>query len=447
MHSLKEKEYRIATSSQTTSTKDIIIIGGGIAGLYYAYKIKQQQPTINFLVLERNNKKRLGGRMGNTNFYGQSVVTGAGIGRKEKDKLLTKLLEELNVPFHEFPSGHQYADTITPPCNVRNTFMTLRREYNKNREEGRHKTFKEFAISILGITEYSHFILCAGYTDYENEDTYNTLYNYGFEDNFTNWTGLSIPWRKLIDALVEKIGGQNIRTSENVREIIPLQVDQVETPSISMSQSQNQTNQQTKTPNFIIETDTHQYVTTTIIVATTIDSVLKIVPNANSKTSLYRQIHGQPFLRMYGKFSKSSIPIMKEYVPSLMIIPTALQKILPINTDEGIYMISYSDNKHANALKRYLENTTDNRRYLSRMIERALNIKTGSLQLLSIMDIYWTFGTHYYEPLHDNYKNREQFINAAQHPMPNMQIVGEMISINQGWVEGALESVEKVLYK
>jgi hypothetical protein len=31
--------------------------------------------------------------------------------------------------------------------------------------------------------------------------------------------------------------------------------------------------------------------------------------------------------------------------------------------------------------------------------------------------------------------------------MPNMLIVGEMVSLNQGWVEGALESVEQVVTK
>jgi monoamine oxidase len=62
-----------------------------------------------------------------------------------------------------------------------------------------------------------------------------------------------------------------------------------------------------------------------------------------------------------------------------------------------------------------------------------------------MIDFYWPVGTHYYEPLHGPYKNRREFIYAAQNPMPNVYVVGEVVSQHQGWVEGALESVEAVI--
>jgi monoamine oxidase len=71
----------------------------------------------------------------------------------------------------------------------------------------------------------------------------------------------------------------------------------------------------------------------------------------------------------------------------------------------------------------------------------------GSLKLLDMKDYYWPIGTHYYEPLKGNYKNRKEFIKEAQHPMPNLLVVGEMISENQGWTQGALESVKAVVSK
>ena len=42
-------------------------------------------------------------------------------------------------------------------------------------------------------------------------------------------------------------------------------------------------------------------------------------------------------------------------------------------------------------------------------------------------------------------KNRKDFINKAQHPEDGMLVVGEAVSRDQGWVEGALESVNIVL--
>jgi monoamine oxidase len=42
---------------------------------------------------------------------------------------------------------------------------------------------------------------------------------------------------------------------------------------------------------------------------------------------------------------------------------------------------------------------------------------------------------------------RSQFIHKAQIPLPNLLVVGEVVAENQGWTEGALESVEKVVTK
>ena len=76
---------------------DIIIIGSGMAGLYSAYNIKKTSPETSFLVLEKYKKEWIGGRTSNEMFYGTEIVTGAGIGRKGKDKMLYKLLDNLKT--------------------------------------------------------------------------------------------------------------------------------------------------------------------------------------------------------------------------------------------------------------------------------------------------------------------------------------------------------------
>ena len=78
----------------TTNDYDIIIIGSGMAGLFSAYNIKKISPDTSFLILEKYKKQWIGGRASNEMFYGTQVVTGAGIGRKNKDKLLIQLLEQ-----------------------------------------------------------------------------------------------------------------------------------------------------------------------------------------------------------------------------------------------------------------------------------------------------------------------------------------------------------------
>ena len=406
---------------------DIIIVGGGISGLYSAYKILQMAPETKLLVLERYKRHWLGGRLGNEMFQGTMVVNGAGIGRKEKDPLLIDLLREMKIPYKDFQVSHNYAATISHPCNVKKIIYILKKELKEKSGSKApvKKTFKEFALPILGADLYKNFTVCSGYTDYENADVYDTLYNYGFEDNYGNWTALHIPWKQLIETISKKVGLKNIRVSSNVTNI------EVVSPC-----------------NYVVHTDKDvSYSCNKVILATTISSVLNLVPGASEKNSIYQQIHGQTFLRLYGKFSKSSAQIMKQYIHGQTIVPGPLKKIIPMDSDKGVYMIAYTDNEDAKSLKNRLENTPENRDYFCDLLEEALGIPAGTLHLIAILDFYWPIGTHYYEPLHGPFKNRKDFIKKAQNPLPGMLIVGEMISMNQGWTQGALESVEAVVTK
>ena len=445
------------------STPKHIIIGAGIAGLYAAYNLKKQ--NIPFIILEKSSAKDIGGRMGSPLFHGTHVAKGAGVGRKRKDRLLIQLLDELKVPYKEFKSSHQYADTIDPPCNVKETFLFIKQKY----EASSHKpnTFKSFAEPLLGKEAYQNFITCAGYTDYESEDIESTLYDYGFDDNYTNWTGLSIPWDILLHKIIEKIGAHNIHTNTTVTHIEHL----VENPryiqhyppgaqdnymifsSIIPVTENGKVPYYPKggrglegepgvPPGYIIHTEKGKsYETNHIIIATTITPLRKLLPNVPE----YKQICSQPFLRIYGKFSKASIHFMMEKARTLTVVPGPLHKIIPMNPEDGIYMIVYTDNKGATSLKGHKENTPENRSYLCRKLEKALGLPKEALHLLSIIDFYWEDGTHYYKPLDKTvYNTREEFLCKAKNPYPNIYVVGEMVSQNQGWVEGALESVRGV---
>lgn len=401
---------------------DIIIIGGGISGLYSALKIKKFSPKTSVLILERDKRSWLGGRANNQNFYGSSVVTGAGVGRKNKDHLLIELCDKMKIKYNEFPVKTNFAKTIDP-VDVGKIVNHLKKEYIISKDAS--KTFKQFVLPILGKSTYEKFKICSGYTDYENEDAYETLYYYGFDDNYKPWTALSIPWHELIEKMAHFIGNENIKTNTNVVAIHKM--DECNC-------------------GFLVETaNNKKYSCLKTIIATTISSVKKLVPNADKPNSIYQQIHGQTFVRIYGKFTNSSIQIMKEAVPVQTLVPGPIHKIIPINPDKGIYMIVYSDNDGAKFFKEHLENTTKNRNFYCDMLEKSLGLPNNCLHLKSILDFYWPIGTHYYEPLSGIFKDRKQFIKTAQHPVPGMLIVGEMISRKQGWTEGALESVEAVV--
>ena len=405
---------------------DIIIIGSGIAGLYAAYNIQKMSPSTSFIVLEKYKKNWIGGRTSNDVFYGTRIVTGAGVGRKNKDKLLIHLLNELDLPYEEFPFNPHYSSQIDRIVDVKKVIEHLKTEYNKNKNR-KQITFKDFAKPVLGDKLYNDFLVSAGYTDYENEDAFDVIENYGMDDNACCWKGLYINWKQLVATLRNKIGPGKIKASMNVVSIKKTR----ENPCL-----------------FSVETDKEiVFESNKVIVATTIDSIKQILPGASSKNSIYNEIKGQNFLRLYGKFSKKSSEIMQEYVKGYTIVPGPLQKIIPINANKGVYMIAYSDNANATFLKKYLEDTPKNREIFCNLLEKALGIPNKSLELVAIKDYYWPIGTHYYTPLSDNYKNREEFIHKAQNPEKGILVVGEVVCDNQGWVNGALSSVKAVLNK
>jgi hypothetical protein len=210
------------------------------------------------------------------------------------------------------------------------------------------------------------------------------------DDNKSGWTGLHIPWKNMVDKLYHIIGKNHFRFSNDVVEIKKIK----EKPCLFQIKVANGT----------------LYHCNKVIVATTITGIQKLVPGADKKTSLYQQIHGQPFLRLYAKFNKESTEIMKKYVTSYTIVPGPLQKIIPIDANKGVYMIAYSDNYYASLQKKYLENTPENRDLYCDLLEESLGIPKGELKITAIKDFYWPIGTHYYEPLKGDFKTRNEFV-------------------------------------
>ena len=399
---------------------DIIIVGSGIAGLYSAYKIKNYSPDTSFLILEKYKKEWIGGRTSNDMFYGTEIVTGAGIGRKNKDKLLYKLLRTLHLETHEYTINPQKSQLIKE-IDLLSVVDKLRREYKNYKDK--QLTFKEFGLQVLGKKGYNDFIQNAGYTDYENEDAFETLYYYGLEDNTCCWTAFSVPWKKMVLKLYDYLGEKNFRFSSKVTNITKLSDNPCK---------------------FLVETEKAvQYICNKVIVATTIDGVRKLIPK-----EIYNDIEGQPFLRLYAKFDKASIPVLKEYIKGFTFLPGPLQRVIPMDTNKGVYMIAYNDNNNTLALKNNLKNTKENRELYEILLEMSLGMPEGSLHIIAIKDYYWKIGTHMFLPLNKElYISREEFIEKAQHPEKGILVVGECVSRNQGWTEGALESVNAVVSK
>ena len=256
---------------------DYIIIGAGFAGLMSYKKLKEKNPKNKIIILEKNND--IGGRMNTKMFYGVPVNIGAGIGRKHKDKLLINLLNELKIKYEEGSFDIKY---LCKKINIQDCVNRLLKNYNKqtctqtNRNasedvtlfsgaQSKENTFKEYGESILGPKYYKEFVTNLGFSDFNNSDIHDVLYNYGLEDNFTNFKTNYIPWHELI----EEIRNDDTIFNQNVINI-----------------TFNKTFYTLTCQNNI------EILAKKIVIASTIDTIKKLLP----KEEIYKQIHGQPFL-------------------------------------------------------------------------------------------------------------------------------------------------------
>jgi hypothetical protein len=426
------------------ATTTTVIIGGGIAGLYAAWRLCDGGDDDNqrIIVLEKNGV--LGGRAGTQTFAGTTILTGAGVGRKAKDHRLTALLHDLHVPYHTFEARQQYSPAMSQVSDsriaafVKRCFVELKREF---RHRPSHVAFREFARVILGAEVYEKFVMASGYSDYEGADAEDVLYRYGFDDNFTTWTGMGISWKDLVHTLATRLRDRRVQihTSTEVTRIQRHDDDgtvSVFSHNLARVPVLQKLHGPPQSP--VLHNRRHpMIICNRVILATTVEVVQKLLP----EISLYQHIVGQPFLRIYGRFSKSCRDVMREKVATTTIVPGPLHKLIPIRND--VYMIAYTDNADAKRVEQALKTSSSTLPTMCRLLERALDLPTGSLKLDDMVVIPWEIGTHFFKKLPVGFSSRRAFVKAAQRPYPNITVVGEMVSFNhQGWVEGCLESVE-----
>jgi len=374
----------------------IAIIGSGISGLFSALILKNSIKHYKITIFDKNNE--IGGRIKMVDFDGKEVIAGAGIGRKQ-DKLLNDLCKNLNVSINEYHADFEHT---SKPIDITKVISILKDNFH--RLERSKENFKEFATKILGKEIYNEFVFSTGETDYEKADVVDTIFDYGFE-NYTSsgFDAFSIKWTELLKSF-ENLLKDDIKLNRNINKI-----------SV-------QSDGKIKINKEIFDK---------VILATPANVIRKLLP----KMKIFKYIEGQSFVRLYVKLDKL-LNVSKTFIKT----DKPFQKIIVIDKNKCIYQISYSDNKIANRWKN-VEN-------IPKVVENGiLKIFKEKVKVLKHKLIYWENGTHYYKPLPKEFNNREEFLDICQNPEKNIFCVGEAFSQNQGWSEGALESVFKIINK
>lgn len=388
----------------------VCIIGSGISGLYSALLLKKNGIN-DITIFEKNDI--IGGRIKTIEFDSMDVVAGAGIGRYKKDVLLYNLCKELGLEPSIYPKGQVVyspnidTDSFTPVDTV---VKLLKKKIKENPSLRSQTTFKTFAIKHLGKENYEKFILCVGETDFEDADVVDVLYHYGFEFS-KGIQAFGIDWKKFLVAC-EKILKKHIFTNKTVEEIKP-----------------------TSSGKYIVDGKIYD----TVIMGTDIGCLRKLLERNHLYNRIYDNVSCQSFTRLYVTLDKAL-----QLGGRLVITPPPIQKIIEMNKERHIYMISYSDNESADKWKEWSEKKSN---VLKKKVETYLQEFFGQndVKVKKSELVYWPCGTHYFKPLPSVYKNRNDYLEKAQNPYPNMYVVGEAFSNEQGWCEGALQSVKKIL--
>lgn len=406
----------------------VIIIGGGISGLYTAYKLKKKYPEKDVKILEKNDY--LGGRI--YTYHDRYFDIELGAGRfHTRCNYLIKLLKEFNLfeKKQKISNDFKVLDVSNPGLlqdeKVNEYIKKVITNVTETKESLQKITFLDYAKRKIPKKEAEYILDFFGYSsEIEEMNAYDSVKI--IKSYFTNTVeyyilngGLS----QLVEKLVNALEKQGVKILKN-RKVTNISLKDNEKFEIQV--------QDIKTP----------YKSDVCICAVTKDFL--------AKQELFKSVHkylrlidGKPLCRVYSKYAKEDI-WFKNYPKITM--NNKIRYIIPINKEEGVIMSLYVDGKYANYWNKIYE--TDgiegvNKKYNS-LIKKSLLIDIEDP--LKTVFKYWNIGVAIYKPGFDSTTMPKKIM----HPDENIKLFacGENYSPNNtAWIEGALDTSEYILTK
>lgn len=410
---------------------DIIIIGGGIAGLYTQYKLLKKYSNKNILLIEKNN--RLGGRIytHKVNVKKTSYSMEGGAGRfNDNHKLLIKLIKELGLSKHIFKipskvnviptkkkwithdiskfSPYDYLDFIIKNYKLKENMrkITFNDWLNKNIDEKVIKYLKDFYP----------------YKDVFKVNAYDALNLYKKDLNVNN--NFYVLGGGLIQ-IIEKLEKEII----SMGGIIRLNTELKGIKNIG--------------DNYLLKTNKCNFFCKKVILTGQRPDLLKIKYLHPLKKTL-NSVKNAKLCRFYFIFDTKKCSWFKNIKKT--ITDSRLSYFIPIDYDSGLVMISYVDEYNAVYLKKMeLESKSKLINYLLKECEKIFGVKNIPKPIWT-QSFYWENGVgDWREGV--NSKSIEKKITKP-FKKENIFICGENYSSEfQCWIEGSLKTAQNVLLK
>lgn len=420
---------------------DTIIVGGGIAGLYSAYKLCQQGQ--NVAIIEK--KSYWGGRV-LSHHVDKNTVYEVGAGRIANihHKYLSLLLELgldhqlIKIPNKKYPvlRGAQWSNRetgletyfVNNNEKLDSTFLiNMILQAGRKISDQHLQSMSFFNLAQLTLSHdacqflYDSFGYISELIELNAYDGVR-MFSSDFSSNNQYYVlgGGQSQVTDILSLEIKNMGGKMFLRTNCSGYKFHNGVYQVELQNMSGKE--------------YIESDN-------LILAMTKKTLMKmehlrpIYPKLNS-------VIGHALMRIYAIY-----PINPEsgkvwfYDLPKITTDNPLQYIIPINYERGLIMISYSDSYMADfwqssvLLDRLNE---DLRVYLHQLFPEKVIPEPDYLK-----SHYWEDGAHFYRPGYNSDRLYSQILQPFPHQ--NLYIVGETYSKRQAWVEGSLETAEDAI--
>jgi len=410
---------------------DYIIIGGGISGLYNYIKLIEKDENLKIKLFEKNDY--FGGRIRQHNEYylGHEYSFPCGAARFNiNHKNVIKLMKEFG-----------FLDMRTHKGQLPNTkFIDVKNDFNENvlKKDGfdyineilkhaskidpytlKQYTFQEFAEKYMSKKKMDYILNSCGYSgQLKHMNMYDAkrLFGEGIRKDVKFWLG---KFQILIDKMIQYLKDKhaNIRLRTNVKSI------QYNTNNDAYKVTYN---------------DFFAYARK-VVLCLPKEALLKINLLNPIKTILDETISTKPLCRVYAIFDKSETWLKN--IKQKITTNNELRFIIPIDPENGLIMISYTDDIHTQFWYKRKRNQTILKKTIVNLVNDTFNIKIN--EPLKVIVCYWNSGVAYW----NKNINSDIVSNYIANPFPNIYICGENYSQNQSWVEGSLESCNYFLSK
>tara|TARA_A100001015_G_C15020112_1_gene727548 strand:+ start:932 stop:2290 length:1359 start_codon:yes stop_codon:yes gene_type:complete len=425
---------------------DIVIVGGGIAGIYTMYNLKKKYPKLKVLLLERDN--RFGGRVYtyrkklNNNDY----IMDLGAGRIGfHHELMVKLIKDLKLEKNIFPISNtenyieynKKTEKIIDKSNLKKKSENLL--YNffyKSKIANLSKSFlqKFYFYELLSkMLPKSIYNFIEKSFEYKNKlfylNAYNAINYFKYDYNsYSNFFIMTNGFDSIINKMIYKISqNKNYKLKKNsfVREI----TYNIDNNKYIINYNLNNTDIYIKCKTIICALPRYDLIK------------FKILRDYSKYLNTINEISKVRIFEIYDKNKNG-----KMWFENIKKTSTneELQFIIPINPKSGLIMSSYNENiitqnNYWNELFKKGENIL--RETLQKKLNKIFNIEIPESKYIKFY--YWKSGVACWKKNVDSQYISQKILNL----MPNFYICGENYSEYQAWCEGALQTSENILNK